>query len=69
MNQYFQYKTLEGDTFDSISLDFYDDEYHSIEIMKANPEHGKTLIFSEGVDLMIPILDIKEESTLPPWKR
>ncbi|MEG0371741.1 MAG: tail protein X [Clostridium sp.] len=69
MNQYFLYSTLEGDTFDSISLDFYDDEYHSIEIMKVNPKQAKILIFSEGIELKIPIIDIQEESNLPPWKR
>ncbi|WP_343101889.1 tail protein X [Romboutsia sp. MSSM.1001216sp_RTP31141st1_G3_RTP31141_220114] len=69
MKQYLTYNTLQGDTFDSISLDFYDDEYYASEIIKANPDVGTILVFDEGVELNIPILDIEANSSLPPWKR
>lgn len=68
-NGYYEYETLSGDTWDSISLDFYNNENYVSEIMAMNPDHITTLVFSEGVILKIPILDKVEESTLPPWKR
>lgn len=69
MNQYLIYKTLQGDTFDSISLDFYDDEYLAHEIIKANPDYCKVILFEEGIELKIPILSKQENTILPPWKR
>lgn len=66
---YYQYETVEGDTFDIISLAFYGVEHYSTEIMKENPEHVGTVIFSAGVTLNIPIIEQPAASTLPPWKR
>ncbi|KMT23011.1 tail protein X [Clostridium cylindrosporum] len=68
-NTYYEYETLEGDTWDSISLDFFDDENYVSEIMAMNPEYISILIFSEGVILKIPALEKVDESSLPPWKR
>ena len=67
MNQnltYDEYETIQGDTFDSISLDFYDDEYYSSEIINANPDFGSIIIFDEGIVLKIPILNIKNNDLL-----
>lgn len=69
MAKYYVYETLEGDTFDSIALDFYNDEYKSSDIMNANPNYIKVLIFSANVKLKIPIIEEQPVSTLPPWKR
>lgn len=69
MSQYLTYKTLQGDTFDSIALDFYDEEYYASEIIQHNPDLGHILIFEDGINLKIPILDIKNNESLPPWKR
>ena len=72
MNQnlaYDEYETIQGDTFDSIALDFYDEEYYASEIINANPDFGSTIVFDEGIMLKIPILDIKNNDLLPPWKR
>lgn len=67
--KYYEYVTLEGDTFDSIALDFYDDEFKATELMKANPVYISTLVFSAGIKLKIPEIEIKVPTTLPPWKR
>lgn len=67
--KYYEYETLDGDTWDSIALDFYDNEYYASKIMEANPDYIKTLIFGAGIKLKIPILDETAPSTLPPWKR
>ncbi|MFD5019993.1 hypothetical protein ACFWMP_13915 [Paenibacillus sp. NPDC058367] len=65
----FIYETMAGDTFDSISLDFYDDEHYSSEIIQANLKYRKTIIFSGGESLLIPIIEDKTVSSLPPWKQ
>lgn len=67
--KYLKYITLEGDTFDSIALDFYESEYKANFIMEENPEHIGTIVFEAGVELKIPQLEIEASTTLPPWKR
>lgn len=67
--EYYEYATVEGDTFDSISLEFYGEENYSVFIMQFNPKLIKTIIFESGISIKIPKINIKETSTLPPWKR
>lgn len=66
---YYIYKTLQGDTWDSIALDFYNSESYSSALIQANPELITALIFDAGTALIIPIIDQPTPSTLPPWKR
>lgn len=69
-NKYYKYETLEGDTWDSIALDFYNNEFKATDIMKINPEHMKTIVFQSGIILKIPTIEEERiSSTLPPWKR
>lgn len=68
-NGYYLYSTLEGDTFDGIALDFYNDENQSSTIIQANLQHRKVITFSAGVELIIPIIEEQAAQTLPPWKR
>ena len=65
----YNYTTITGDTFDSISLKFYGEENYSVFIMQLNPKHIQTIIFDAGIELIIPEVNIEEKSTLPPWKR
>ncbi|ACD52525.1 tail protein X [Clostridium cagae] len=67
--EYSIYTTKAGDTFDSIALDFYEEENYSVFIMQLNPDLIGTLIFEYGIQLKIPDIDVKDTSTLPPWKR
>ncbi len=69
MNEYYNYKTLQNDTFDSIALDFYDDEKLSNNIIQANPKYSKYILFPANIELKIPIIEKVVNSTLPPWKR
>lgn len=69
MAKHYKYKTLQGDTFDSIALDFYKSEKRSGDIMQANPEHIDTIVFSAGTELKIPVIEQRKATTLPPWKR
>ncbi|NRT90091.1 tail protein X [Clostridium beijerinckii] len=67
--QCYKYLTQQGDTFDSIALEFYGEEKYSIFIIQLNPKYIDTIIFDYGVSLIIPDINIKNTSTLPPWKK
>lgn len=67
---YSDYYTAEGDTFDSIALDFYNEEKFAHLIVNANPMECDVLIFDAGVHLRIPTVDtVDYPDTLPPWRR
>lgn len=64
-----KYITKAGDTFDSISFNFYGTEKYSSEIIEANLNYIDIVIFDSEIELSIPQIDVKVENTLPPWKR
>lgn len=62
--------TIEGDTFDGLALQYYDDEKLASAIIQANLDHCSTLIFNAGVSLTIPDVSVVTlPETLPPWRR
>lgn len=62
--------TAEGDTFDLLALEYYDDEKQASAIMAANPEYYSTLVFEAGVVLIIPpVSTLIMPEPLPPWRR
>ena len=64
------YITVEGDTFDSLALRFYNDEKLASTIIQANLDHCATLIFEAGILLVIPdVSTVVYPETLPPWRR
>jgi len=65
---YRKYVTLQGDTFDAIALDFYNDEIFADIIIQANPDYTNVILFDAGVELKVPVLEEKAASTLPPWR-
>lgn len=65
----YKYKTIQGDTFDAIALDFYGEETLSSAIMLYNPDYINVLVFGAGVELLIPVIDAAAPSTLPPWRQ
>ena len=67
---YSDYYTAEGDTFDCIARDFYNDEKLAYLIINANPNDCDVLIFDAGMYLRIPTIDMVDyPDTLPPWRR
>lgn len=67
---YLEHTTVEGDTFDALALEYYDDEMAASQIIAANPDYCGTLIFEAGVVLRVPAIDrVEAPSTLPPWRR
>lgn len=69
VKKYYIYETLQGDTFDMIALDFYDNESYASLIIGANSEYRRVIIFDAGIMLKIPIIQKENVTTLPPWKR
>ena len=69
MDNTFQYSTMQGDTFDMLALDVYNDESKASVIIQANPQYASVLIFDADVVLTIPLISAEAASTLPPWMR
>lgn len=62
--------TVDGDTFDALALQYYNDENLASIIIQSNPDYCDTLIFEAGVTLVIPtVTAMAYPETLPPWRR
>ena len=64
------YVTKQGDMWDSIAKQLYGSEKHAEILIKANPQHADIVVFSSGIALIVPNveLSITSESNLPPWR-
>lgn len=70
VNEYKEYTTRAGDTFDLLAIAAYDEEKMASYIIQANPLHMGTIVFEAGIKLKIPIVNKTEKPlTLPPWRR
>ena len=66
---YYEYTAKEGDTWDILALDMYNDETLMDQIIQYNPDYADILIFSGGEKLRLPILEKPETAgKVPPWK-
>lgn len=63
------YKTISGDTWDTVALKAMGSEKHTDKLMKANISRRLTVIFPAGVTLQIPEVEAEAPAGLPPWKR
>lgn len=63
------YTTISGDTWDIVAYKVYGNEMYMDMLIKANLEHKDTYIFSAGVVLALPEIDIEVSASLPPWKK
>lgn len=67
-----EYVTLGGERWDTIAYLAYGDSSQIAVIRSANPGMPMATIFSQGIRLMIPIVELTEQTDvnlLPPWKR
>lgn len=64
-----KYTTSQGETWESISMDFYGTPYKMAELISTNPKYADIAIFEGNVELSIPILEEEADTTLAPWKR
>ena len=68
---YLEHITTAGETWDSIALEYFDDEMAMSDLIRFNPKLASTLIFDEGELVLIPIFDPDDDDdrdTLPPWR-
>lgn len=65
------YTTVQGDTWDLISLNQYGSELFTDKIVAANFNYRTVLVFGAGTVLTIPEVKTTEIETtdLPPWRR
>ena len=67
---YKEYTTREGDTFDALALQLYNDERLAHYIIEFNPDYADVVIFDANVALRLPIVeDAETPEALPPWRR
>ena len=67
---FYKYITKEGDMFDMIALNFYNEEKMATTIIEANPDYADVVIFDADIELIIPIVqDTEGIETKPPWRR
>lgn len=64
------YITQSGDTFDIIAKRLYLNEKYIKELILANPNYANIVIFPNGINLNIPIIDTTEDTntTTAPWR-
>ena len=55
--------------WDLISIAEYGTPHKVAELIAANPAYSDVLIFTEGINLIIPTVESEKITTLPPWKR
>lgn len=61
-----------GESFDSVALDYYGDEFMADKLMKVkkNSKYTHLITFEGGEMLSIPVYDdIESTETLAPWRR
>ena len=63
------HKTKQGETWDIISIKYYDTPFRVTQLISANPQYSDVLIFSEGIEIVIPEIATETINSLPPWKR
>lgn len=64
-------KTIQGDTWDKISLRVYGSENFMDRLIVANMDNRKKTIFNSGDVLNVPEIDTEADlvnKNLPPWK-
>lgn len=64
-----KYTTVSGDMWDMIALKLMGSESYTSNLIEANPEHINTVVFSAGIELVIPEIKTAKLNSLPAWKR
>lgn len=63
------YTTIQGDTWDSISLKVYGDEKYMYKLIDNNHKYNAFVIFPANIKLEIPELIKNEKIIFPPWRK
>ncbi|WP_392559356.1 tail protein X [Orbus mooreae] len=65
-----KYITEQGDTWDTLAFDFYGSEKLMHILIEANSQYADIVIFSPGIELIIPETPLSAQSTnlvKAPW--
>ncbi len=63
------YTTIQGDMWDMISYRVYGDEGYVKILLEANQEYRNIAVFSAGIPLTCPDVDVQTTLMMPPWRR
>lgn len=63
------YTTIQGDTWDIIAYKTCGNEMCMDRLIKANLDYKDVFIFSAGIILTIPEIELQISTSLPPWKQ
>ena len=55
VTSYYEYTTQDGDTFDLLALDMYNDERLAHYIIEYNPDYADVIVFEGGVQLKLTL--------------
>lgn len=64
-----KYTTVQGDTWDMISLQLYGTPHKVAQLIACNAEYSDVLIFDGNIELSVPVITNNTTNTLAPWKR
>lgn len=68
-----EYRTIQGDTFESIAYFQLGDSALMWDLIKANREHMETVVFDAGTVLTLPDVETtgtaETYNSTPPWRR
>lgn len=64
-----QYTTIQGDMWDLVAFKTLGDEMHTHRLIENNLKYKDIMIFSAGIVLTIPDIEIPSASGLPLWKQ
>ena len=62
------YITVQGDTWDVVSLKNYNSELYVADLIKENSKYRELIFFPAGLVLNIPDVVETVNINLPPWK-
>lgn len=63
------HKTVEGETWDLICKRYYKTEKAMHKLLEANPKLRNFYVLPANVEVVIPEVEVKTLSELPPWRR
>lgn len=62
-----KYVTIQGDTWDIVSLRVYGTEMNVDKLIEANTAYRELVFFPANIELTAP--EISQTTNLPPWRR
>ncbi len=63
------YTTIQGETWDQISVRVYGREVDMHHLIEANPAYTDTMFFASGVVLAVPAIPKAQVVEVPQWKQ